>query len=57
MDYLKIFNEDIAFNAANPRYGSETSDDEYGERRNGFWIKYTEEDNLVLHLTTDIYLS
>ena len=39
MDYLKIFNEDIAFNAANPRYRNDASDDEYGERRNGFWIK------------------
>jgi GNAT superfamily N-acetyltransferase len=46
MDYLKIFNEDIAFNAANPRYEDETSDDEYGERRNGFWVKNTEENNL-----------
>ncbi len=33
MDYLKIFNEDIAFNAANPRYLNDVSDDEYGERR------------------------
>lgn len=46
MDLKKIFNEDIAFNAANPRYGSETSDDEYGERRNGFGVKNTEENNL-----------
>ena len=46
MDYLKIFNEDIAFNAANPRYRNDASDDEYGERRNGFWIKNTEENNL-----------
>ena len=33
MDYLEIFNEDIAFNAANPRYLNDVSDDEYGERR------------------------
>lgn len=46
MDYLKIFNEDIAFNAANPRYLNDVSDDEYGERRNGFWVKNTEENNL-----------
>ena len=46
MDYLKIFNEDIAFNAANPRYDNVASDDEHGERRNGFWVKNTEENNI-----------
>lgn len=47
MDYWKIFNEDIAFNAANPRYRNDApDDDEYGERRNGFWIKITENNNV-----------
>lgn len=46
MDYLKVFNEDIAFNAANPRYDNEASDDEYGERRNGFWVKNTDDGGL-----------
>ncbi len=57
MDYLKIFNEDIAFNAANPRYRNDASDDEYGGAAMVFGLKIQKRTIFVLHLTTGIYLS
>lgn len=47
MDLVKLFREDSFANAQSPRYANDPStDDEYGERRNGFWFKITDDHNI-----------
>ena len=47
MDYNALFREDFILNSQNPRYDNDESfDNEYGERRNGFWFGNTSQGNV-----------